>query len=151
MKHWKMIHVRRIVIVRAILPFLSLLLGCLCAAFLPWDALRIGLMLLGMVLCVALLLKEAQSSIFLSMTADMLSGQRILYVAGQEFHTLDELTVYMKDLLGENNEHLDRFKAFCHMLMDHYDNLIPPLESWLIALGKREALESWKETMKSSR
>lgn len=74
MKHWKMIHVRRIVIVKAILPFLSLLLGCLCAAFLPWDALRIGLMLLGMVLCVALLLKEAQSSIFLSMTADMLSA-----------------------------------------------------------------------------
>lgn len=87
----------------------------------------------------------------LFLTAYMLSGQRILYVAGQEFHTLDELTVYMKDLLGENNEHLDRFKAFCHMLMDHYDNLIPPLESWLIALGKREALESWKETMKSSR
>ena len=74
MKQWKMIHVRRIVIVKAIFPFLSLLLGCLCAAFLPWDALRIGLMLLGMVLCVVLLLKEAQSSIFLSMTADMLSA-----------------------------------------------------------------------------
>ena len=74
MKNWKMIHARRITIVKAILPFLSLLLGCLCAAFLPWDALRIGLMLLGMGLCIALLLKEAQSSLFLSMTADMLSA-----------------------------------------------------------------------------
>ena len=80
----------------------------------------------------------------------MLSGQRVLYVAGQEFHTLDELTTYMKKLLGDNNEHLDRFKEFCHLLMDHYDNLIPPLESWLIAIGKKDALESWKETMQAS-
>lgn len=87
----------------------------------------------------------------LYLTAYMLSGQRVLYVTGQEFHTLDELTTYMKKLLGDNNEHLDRFKEFCHLLMDHYDNLIPPLESWLIAIGKKDALESWKETMQASR
>lgn len=87
----------------------------------------------------------------LYLLAYMLSGQRILYVAGQEFHTLDELTTYMRKLLGENNENLEQFKNFCHILMDHYDNLIPPLESWLIAIGKREALESWKETVQSSR
>ena len=80
----------------------------------------------------------------------MLSNQRVLYVADQEFHTLGELTSYMNDLLGKNNEHLDRFKEFCHQLMDQYDNLIPALESWLIAIGKRESLESWKEAMKSS-
>lgn len=33
--------------------------------------------------------------------------------------------------------------------MDQYDNLIPALESWLIALGKRAALDSWKEEMKT--
>ena len=86
----------------------------------------------------------------LYLTAYMLSGQRILYIAGQEFHTLNELTSYMKELLGENNEHLDQFKEFCHRLMDQYDNLIPAFESWLIAIGKRDALNSWKESMKSS-
>ena len=50
----------------------------------------------------------------------MLSNQKILYVAGQEFHTLSELTTYMKQLLGDNNEHLDQFKEFCHRLMDQY-------------------------------
>ena len=86
----------------------------------------------------------------LYLTAYMLSGQHVLYIAGQEFHTLDELTSYMKELLGENNEHLEEFKAFCHRLMDHYDNLTPALESWLIAIGKREALDSWKNKEKSS-
>jgi hypothetical protein len=33
--------------------------------------------------------------------------------------------------------------------MDHYDNLTPALESWLIAIGKREALDSWKNKGKS--
>ena len=85
----------------------------------------------------------------LYLTAYMLSGQHVLYIAGQEFHTLSELTSYMKELLGDNNEHLDQFKAFCHMLMDQYDKLHPAMESWLIALGQREALNRWKESMKS--
>lgn len=81
----------------------------------------------------------------LYLTGYMLSGQRVLYIAGQEFHTLDELTTYMKKLLGENNEHLDQFKTFCHSLMDQYDSLTPPLESWLIALGKRKRLKAGKK------
>lgn len=90
-----------------------------------------------------------EKRITLYLVAYMLSNQKILYVAGQEFHTLGELTSYMKDILGENNENLDQFKEFCHRLMDQYDNLIPALESWLIAIGKRDALNSWKEAMKS--
>lgn len=90
-----------------------------------------------------------EKRITLYLVAYMLSNQKILYVAGQEFHTLSELTSYMKELLGDNNENLDQFKDFCHRLMDQYDNLIPALESWLIALGKRDALDSWKEAMKS--
>ena len=90
-----------------------------------------------------------EKRITLYLVAYMLSNQKVLYVAGQEFHTLGELTSYMKELLGENNEHLDQFKEFCHRLMDQYDNLIPALESWLIAIGKRDALDSWKEAMRS--
>lgn len=91
--------------------------------------------------------REKQITLYL--IAYMLSNQKILYVAGQEFHTFSELTLYMKKLLGDNNENLDQFKEFCHRLMDKYDTLIPALESWLIALGKRDALDSWKEAMKS--
>ena len=91
--------------------------------------------------------REKRISLYL--VAYMLSNQKVLYVAGHEFHTLGELTSYMKELLGENNEHLDQFKEFCHRLMDQYDNLIPAFESWLIAIGKRDALDSWKEAMKS--
>lgn len=90
-----------------------------------------------------------EKRVTLYLVAYMLSNQKVLYVAGQEFHTLGELTSYMRELLGENNEHLDSFKEFCHGLMDQYDNLIPALESWLIAIGKREALDSWKEAMKT--
>lgn len=92
-----------------------------------------------------------EKRVVLYLTAYMLSGQRILYLDGQEFHTLDELIGHMKRLLGENCEHLERFKQFCHKLMDHYDNLIPQFESWLIALGKQEELTRWKESLDRSR
>ena len=75
----------------------------------------------------------------------MLSGQHILHVGGQEFQSLDELTSYMKELLGPNNEHLEEFKQVCHSLMDTYDHLIPAFEAWLAALGKREELDAWKD------
>lgn len=91
--------------------------------------------------------REKQVTLYL--VAYMLSNQKILYVAGQEFHTLSELTSYMKQLLGDNNENLDQFKEFCHSLMEQYNNLIPAFESWLIAIGKRDALDRWKETMRS--
>jgi hypothetical protein len=90
-----------------------------------------------------------EKRITLYLVAYMLSNQKVFYVAGQEFHTLGELTSYMKEILGPNNEHLDQFKEFCHRLMDQYDNLIPAFESWLIAIGKRDALDGWKEAMKS--
>lgn len=92
---------------------------------------------------------QREKRITFYLVAYMLSNQKILYVAGQEFHTLNELTYYMKKQLGDNNENLDQFKEICHKLMDQYDNLIPAFESWLIALGKRDALENWKETIRS--
>lgn len=94
--------------------------------------------------------RPREQRVNLYLTAYMLSGQKILYVAGQEFHTLDEFSAYLRELLGENNENLPAFKEFCHKLVDHYQNLIPPLESWLIALGKRDELEQWKQAMVAS-
>lgn len=80
-------------------------------------------------------------------TGYMLSGQRILWIGGEEFHTLDELTGYMKEILGENCQHLEEFRKFCHILMDRYDHLHPGLESWLLALGKQEAVDNWRAAM----
>lgn len=90
-----------------------------------------------------------ERQIYLYLIAYMLSNQKVFYINESEFHTLGELVSYMKEILGENNEHLDQFKIFCHSLMDQYDNLIPSLESWLIALGKRDALDSWKNEMET--
>lgn len=90
-----------------------------------------------------------EKQIVLYLAAYMLSNQKILYVEQEEFHTLQELSTYMRELLGENNEGLAQFKDFCHKLVDRYDNLIPALEAWLIALGQRDALESWKQAMRS--
>ena len=90
-----------------------------------------------------------EKRITLYLVAYMLSNQKILYIAGEEFYTLGELTSYMKQLLGDNNERLDQFKEFCHKLIDQYGNLTPAFESWLIAIGKRGALDSWKESMNS--
>ena len=86
-----------------------------------------------------------EQKVVLYLAGYMLSGQHILHVGGQEFQSLDELTSYMKELLGPNNEHLEEFKQFCHSLMDTYDHLIPAFEAWLAALGKREELDAWKD------
>ncbi len=85
--------------------------------------------------------------IALYLTAYMLSGQKILYVAGMEFHTLGELASYMQEILGENNEGLESFKEFCHRLMDQYENLTPALESWLVSMGKQAQLDAWKNEL----
>ena len=86
-----------------------------------------------------------EQKVVLYLAGYMLSGQHILHVGDQEFQSLDELTSYMKELLGPNNEHLEEFKQFCHSLMDTYDHLIPAFEAWLAALGKREELDAWKD------
>lgn len=84
------------------------------------------------------------------LTAYMLSGQKVFYTAGQEFHNVDELVFYMKKLLGPNHENIEQFKEFCHGLMDHYKELIPAFESWLIALGKQKEIEAWRTSMEES-
>ena len=80
----------------------------------------------------------------LYLTAYMLSGQRILSHNGESYHSLEELTTHMRQILGDNNQHLDAFKAFCHTLVDTRDRLDPAFEAWLIALGKQDAIDRWK-------
>ena len=84
------------------------------------------------------------------LTGYLLSGQRVLLLGGEEFHTIGELTEHMHNLLGPNNQFLDRLRYFCHLMVDRYGNLVPELESWLLALGKQEALEIWRRKMQEN-
>lgn len=80
----------------------------------------------------------------------MLSGQHSLLLAGEEFHTIGELTEHMQSLLGHNNQFPEALRAFCHQMVDRYGSLVPELESWLLALGRQEALEAWQRRMQAS-
>lgn len=85
----------------------------------------------------------------LYLAAYRLSGQNALVVRGCEYHTLGELVDDMRTVLGENHEHIEDFKDFCHCLADSYDSLTPAFEAWLIALGKHKEISRWRETMKA--
>lgn len=84
------------------------------------------------------------------LTGYMLSGQKILQIGEKEFHTVEELIAHLQELLGPNNQYLDRFRYFCHLLVDRYENLVPELESWLLALGRQEELEIWRRKMRGA-
>ena len=51
----------------------------------------------------------------------------------------------MKELLDESYE---KFEAACHKLIDYEDNLDVQFESWLLALGKKKELNSWRENIR---
>lgn len=71
----------------------------------------------------------------------MLSGQRLFCIDGKSFRTLDELVSYMKRLLDDSFE---KFENFCHKLIGSDNQLDVQFESWLIALGKRKELDTWR-------
>ena len=73
-----------------------------------------------------------------------LSGQKVMKLNGQEIHTISELSEFMKEKLDIS---LQEFKDFCHELVDYKGNLNAQLESWLIALGKAEQVDRWREKM----
>ena len=80
----------------------------------------------------------------LYMTAYMLSGQKLLHINGESFRTVSELAEYMKKTVDES---FDDFRDICHELVDYDGNLDCQFESWLIALGKKEDIEQWKQKM----
>lgn len=87
--------------------------------------------------------RDQQMSFY--MMAYMLSGQKLMRVDNKEFRTIGELTNYMKELLAVSFE---SFQEFCHGLIDYDEKLNPQFESWLIALGKREAISTWRATIR---
>lgn len=81
----------------------------------------------------------------LYLLAYMLSGQKLMHFDGKEFRTVGEFADYMKELLDESYE---KFEAMCHKLIDYEDNLDVQFESWLLALGKKKELNSWRENIR---
>lgn len=73
--------------------------------------------------------------------AHLLSGKRIFYRDGVEFHSISEFTGYLKALLSQSYEEFDQF---CHKLIDYNDVLDVRFESWLLSLGKRREIEQWR-------
>jgi hypothetical protein len=76
--------------------------------------------------------------------AYLLSGQKLLAVGEKRLKSVAELTAYMKGLLDSSYE---EFESFCHSLIDYDDTLDVQLEAWLIALGKRKELDSWRKQL----
>lgn len=74
--------------------------------------------------------------------AYLLSGQKLLNVDNKKIKDVSELASYMKELLDSSYE---KFEDFCHKMIDYDDTLDVQLEAWLIALGKRKELESWRK------
>lgn len=81
----------------------------------------------------------------LYLMAYMLSGQKLMHFDGKEFRTVGEFADYMKELLDESYE---KFETICHKLIDYEDNLDVQFESWLLALGKKKELNSWRENIR---
>ena len=76
--------------------------------------------------------------------AYLLSGQRIFQIGDKQLENVDELAAYMKELFDLS---YDEFENFCHKMIAGNDTLDVQLEAWLIALGKRKELESWRRQL----
>lgn len=76
--------------------------------------------------------------------AYLLSGQKLLAVGDKRLKNVSELAVYMKGLLDSSYE---EFENFCHSLIGYDDTLDVQFEAWLIALGKRNELNAWREQL----
>lgn len=75
----------------------------------------------------------------------MLSGQKLFHMNGHDFRTIGEFAGYLKLQLDESYE---KFQEVCHSLIDYEDNLDIQFESWLLALGKKNELTQWKDSLK---
>lgn len=73
--------------------------------------------------------------------AYLLSGQKLFAIGEKRLKSVGELANYMKDILDSSYE---EFEKFCHTLIDYDDTLDVQLESWLIALGKKNEIVAWR-------
>lgn len=74
--------------------------------------------------------------------AYLLSDRRIFQFGNKQFNNVTELAAYMKDLFASSYE---EFETFCHKMIDSGDMLDVQLETWLIAIGNRKELETWRK------
>lgn len=77
--------------------------------------------------------------------AYLLSGERILSIGKERFKNISELIMYLKSLLDSSCE---EFEHFCQSMIDCNDTLDAQFEAWIISIGKRKELESWKRQLK---
>jgi len=70
-----------------------------------------------------------------------LSGQKLMQLDGEQFRTVGEFAAYLRSKLDESYK---AFEKLCHRLADYDGNLDVQLETWLIAIGKQDELERWR-------
>ena len=80
----------------------------------------------------------------LYLLAYMLSEKKILYKMGVKFNNIQELTIFLEDSLKHS---YNEFQKICHELIDYDNNLDPQFESWLLALGKENEIEQWRNNL----
>lgn len=74
--------------------------------------------------------------------AYMLSGKKILNTSNKQFRSIDDVAIFMDELI--HSSYTD-FDAFCRSLMSERGELDPQFESWLIALGKQGEIKNWRK------
>ncbi len=74
----------------------------------------------------------------------LLSGRKVFYKDDHEFNTVEELIVYMQELLQSS---YSNFEKYCESLIDDEGSLDVQLESWLITLGKSDQISKWKKKL----
>lgn len=79
--------------------------------------------------------------------AYLLTGKKELLVDGKNFSTPEELAEHMNSLLDDS---METFEKFCYKLINKENSLNEEFEAWLIALGKRNELNAWKQNLKSA-
>lgn len=79
--------------------------------------------------------------------AYLLTGKKELQVEDKKFYTAEELAEHMNSLLDGSTE---AFENFSYKLIDNDNKLNEEFEAWLIALGKRDELNNWKQNLKTA-
>ena len=77
--------------------------------------------------------------------AYMISDERVLNINGKKFKTISELVSYLNLLVSYSYE---RFVNFTNLITNKSNDLNPQFEAWLIAIGKRDELTKWFNSIK---
>ncbi|QUA54663.1 serine/threonine-protein kinase [Aristaeella lactis] len=80
------------------------------------------------------------------LSAYLLSNQKILKIDNEEIRTVDELSDYLNRKLQVS---IKTFIEATHQFVDYDGNLDVQLEAWLTAIGKKDAINQWKEVLRS--